>query len=259
MTESAGAALARLYDLDLSEDPGDLDLLLALAARAGGPILELASGSGRLTVPLAEDGHEVTGVDTDPAMIARAHDRAEAAGKAVARRVRLVTGDARSIRLPDAGDYRLAFVPLNSIFLLGSRADQAAAVATLAAHLATGGLAVVDAWLPDADDLARYDGRLVLEWVRGDPGSGRIVTKTCSAIYDATTASVVLTTIFDEGHAGESPVRWVRVDRLRLVSPDELVSFAEAAGLVVETLAGDYDMNDLEPGAERVVMVARKP
>ena len=54
-------------------------------------------------------------------------------------------------------------------------------------------------------------------------------------------------------------MRWVRVDRLRLVSPDELVSFAEAAGLVVETLAGDYDMNELEPGAERVVLVARKP
>ncbi len=259
MSESAAAALARLYDLDLSEDPGDLDLLLALAARAGGPILELASGSGRLTIPLAEDGHEVTGVDTDPAMVARARDRADAAGKTVARRVRLVAGDARSVRLLDAGDYRLAFIPLNSIFLMGTRADQAAAVATLAAHLAPGGLAMVDAWLPDADDLSRYDGRLVLEWVRGDPGSGRLVTKTCSAGYDATTASVVLTTIFDEGHAGEPPVRWVRVDRLRLVSPDDLVSFAEAAGLVVETLAGDYDMIDLEPGAERVVMVARKP
>jgi SAM-dependent methyltransferase len=259
MSESAAAALARLYDLDLSEDPGDLDLLLALAARAGGPILELASGSGRLTIPLAEDGHEVTGVDTDPAMVARAHDRAEAAGRAVARRVRLVVDDARTVRLPDAGDYRLAFIPLNSIFLMGSRADQAAAVLTLAVHLAPGGLAMIDAWLPDADDLARYDGRLVLEWVRADPGSGRLVTKTCSASYDASTSSVTLTTVLEEGHAGEPPVRWVRVDLLRLVSPDELVGFAEAAGLVVETLAADYDMNDLGPGAERVVMVARKP
>ena len=123
-------------------------------------------------------------------------------------------GDARTVRLPDAGDYRLAFIPLNSIFLMGTRADQAAAVATLAAHLAPGGLAVVDAWLPDADDLARYDGRLVLEWVREDPATGRTVTKTGSAVYDAATASVRLTTIFEEGHAGEPPVRWVRVDRL---------------------------------------------
>jgi SAM-dependent methyltransferase len=259
MTESAAAALARLYDLDLSEDPGDLDLLLALAARAGGPVLELAAGSGRLTVPLAEDGHEVTGVDLDEAMLARARDRADAAGKAVARRVRLVRDDARTVRLPDAGDYRLACIPLNSLFLMGTRTDQAAAVATLAAHLAPGGLAMVDAWLPDADDLARYDGRLVLEWVREDPATGRTVSKTGSAVYDATTASVVLTTIFEEGRGGEPAVRWVRADRLRLVAPDELVAFAEAAGLVPDTLAGDYDMGPLGPGAERVIMVARKP
>lgn len=259
MTESAAAALARLYDLDLSEDPGDLDLLLALAARAGGPVLELASGSGRLTVPLAEDGHDVTGVDLDEAMLGRARDRADAAGKAVARRVRLVRGDARTVRLPDAGTYRLACIPLNSVFLMGTRADQAAAVATLAAHLAPGGLAVVDAWLPDADDLSRYDGRLVLEWVRVDPATGRTVTKSGSAVYDATTASVVLTTIFEEGLAGEPPVRWVRADRMRLVTPDELVAFADAAGLVTETLAGDYDMGELAPGAERVILVARRP
>ena len=150
-------------------------------------------------------------------------------------------------------------IPLNSIFLMGGRADQAAAVATLAAHLAPGGLAVVDAWLPDAEDLARYDGRLILEWVREEPGTGRTVTKTGSAVFDQTTGITRLTTIFEAGLPGEAPVRWVRADRLRLVSPDELVGFAEAAGLVVETLAGDYDLGELAPGAERVVLIARRP
>jgi SAM-dependent methyltransferase len=198
-------------------------------------------------------------VDLDPAMLARARERADAAGRAVARRVHLVEADAREVRLPDAGAYRLACIPLNSIFLMGRRADQAAAVETLAAHLAPGGIAMVDAWLPDSEALARYDGRLVLEWVRDDPGTGRVVSKTCSALLDATTASVLLTTIFEEGHPGEPAVRWVRSDRLRLVTPDELVAFAEAAGLVVETLAGDYDLGDLAPGAERMILVARRP
>jgi SAM-dependent methyltransferase len=259
MIETAAAALARLYDLDLEDDPGDLDLLLALAARAAGPILELAAGTGRLTVPLAEAGYQVTGVDTDPAMLARARSRADASGREAARRVRLVEADARTVRLADAGDFALAVIPLNSIFLMGSRADQAAAIATLAAHLAPGGLAMVDAWLPDAEDLARYDGRLVLEWVRVDPDAGRLVTKSCSALYDAASSTVTLTTLFEEGVPGEPAVRWVRVDRLRLVAADDLAAFAEAAGLVVETLAGDYGLGDLEPGAERVVMVARRP
>ena len=259
MTEAPAAALARLYDLDLGEDPGDLDLLLALATRTGGPVLELAVGTGRLAIPLAAAGYDVTGVDLDPAMLDRARLTAGGAGKGVARRMRLVEDDARTVRLPDAGSYRLAAIPLNSIFLMGSRADQAAAVATLAAHLAPEGIAVVDAWLPDADDLSRYDGRLVLEWVRTDPETGRTVTKVGSAAYDPTTASVRLTTIFDEGMPGEPARRWVRTDRLRLVTPDELVAFAEAAGLEVESLAGDYELGPLEPGAERVVLVARRP
>jgi SAM-dependent methyltransferase len=258
MAETAADALARLYDLDLSEDPGDLDLLLALAARAGGPVLELASGSGRLSVPLARAGHDVTGVDLDPAMLARARLAGDQAGAKVARRIRLVRDDARTVRLDDAGTYALAVIPLNSIFLMGSRADQAAAVSTLAAHLAPGGLAMVDAWLPDAEDLARYDGRVVLEWTREGPETGRTVTKTGSAIYEPATSSVRLTTIFEEGRQGDPPVRWVRVDRLRLVTPDELAAFAESAGLDVETLAGDYDLGPLDPAAERVVMVARR-
>ena len=84
------------------------------------------------------------------------------------------------------------------------------------------------------------------------------MTKTASAVFDPG-GVVRLTTIFEVGAPGEAAVRWVRVDRLRLVGPDELVALAEAAGLVVETLAGDYDLGPLGPGAERVVMVARRP
>jgi hypothetical protein len=43
------------------------------------------------------------------------------------------------------------------------------------------------------------------------------------------------------------------------VTPDELAAFVEAAGLEVETLAGDYDLGPLDGAAERVVMIARKP
>lgn len=257
--DPAAAALARLYDLDLVEDPGDLDLYLALAGRTGGPILELAVGTGRLAVPLAAAGYEVTGVDLDPAMLARARARAGEMGRAVARRVRLVEADVVGLRLPDAGCYRLACIALNSLMLFSTRAAQAAAFQTLADHLTPGGLAVVDAWLPDAEDLGRFDGRLVLEYVRRDPETGELVTKSAAARHDASTQSVSLTAIYEATREdGEPGRRWIRQDRLRLATADELVGYAEAAGLAVETLAGGYDLEPLGPGSERAVLVAIK-
>jgi len=256
--ESAAEALARLYDLDLADDPGDLDLYLALAARTGGPVLELMSGTGRLTVALAAAGHEVTGVDLDPAMLARARAAAAAAAPEVTARIHLVEGDARSIRLPEAGRFQLAVVPLNSIFLAASRLEQAAVVSTLAAHLAPGGLAVIDVWLPGVEDLGRFDGRLVLEWVREDPETGHVVSKTGSALYEPTTGVVRLTTVFEAGPPGEAPARWVRVDRLRQIGPEELVALATTTGLEIETLAGDYALEPIAAGAERMILIARR-
>lgn len=254
----SAAAAARLYDLDLAEDPGDLDLYLALARRTGGPVLELAVGTGRLAIALAEAGHEVTGVDVDPAMLDRARTRAGRAPKAAGRRLRLVEADIVGLRLPDAGRYRLAILALNSLMLLDTRARQAAAVVTLADHLAPGGIAVVDVWVPDAEDLARFDGRLVLEYTRVDPSTGALVTKFAAARHDAPSGTVDLTTIHEEGGQGQPAVRWVRRDRLRLVSADELRAFAEAAGLAVEQVAGDYDLGPLGAGSERAILVATK-
>ncbi len=258
-TESEAQALARLYDLDLADDPGDLDLYRALAARVEGPVVELAAGSGRLAVPLAADGHRVTGVDLDPAMLERARSRATAAGPLVARRVALVEGDMLDTRPEGSGEFGLAILALNSITLLATRDAQRRAVEVMAELVAAGGIVVVDVWQPDAEDLIRFDGRLSLEWLRRDPETGRDVAKLASARFDAPTRTVTLTVVFEEGRPGESPVRWTRSDALRLVSADELRAFAEDAGLVVETLAADHHLTPLGPGADRAILVARRP
>ncbi len=255
---SFGAALARLYDVDLVEDPGDLDLYLALATRTGGPILELGCGTGRIAVPLAADGHDVTAVDIDRAMLERARRRADTAGPAARDRIEFVEADLLGLELPSAGTFRLALVALNSLFLLATRSAQREAFATMARHLGSGGLAVVDVWLPDADDLARFDGRLILEYERTDPESNALVTKVAAAQHDAASGIVNLTSIYEEGDQGSSAARYVRRDALRLVSADELRDFAESVGLVVETLAGGYDMEPLGPGSERAIIVARR-
>lgn len=253
---ATSAALARLYDLDLHDDPGDLDLYLALADRADGPVLELAAGTGRLAIPLATAGHRVTAVDIDPAMLARARDRATRAG-VVADRLDFVEADLLELQLADAR-YALVVIALNSLMLLATRDAQRAAFRTMAAHLRPGGIAVVDVWLPDAEDLGRFDGRIFLEWVRLEPSNGDVVTKTGSALHDAATGTIALTAIFDEAAQGQAARRWVRQDRLRLVSADELTAFAEEAGLRVEVVAGGYDLAPIGPGSDRAILIAER-
>lgn len=249
--------LARYYDLDLRDDPGDLDLYRALLTRQDGPVLELAAGSGRLAVPLALAGHSVVALDNDPAMLARtAALWAARRGRRPADRLRTVEADLTTIRLDER--FGLAFIGLNSLLLMADEDAQEAAFRTIAAHLAPDGLAVIDVLLPDAGDLALYDGRLLLEWVRSDPETGEQVVKLASARHDAATATVDLTQIFEASPPDGGPVRRVlRQDRLRLLTARELTLLAEAAGLVVEELVGDYQMTPLGPGAERAVLLAR--
>ena len=258
--ETPAAALARLYDLDLAEDPGDVELYLALATRTGGPIVEPGAGTGRIAVPLAAAGHHVTGIDIDPAMLVRARRRAEAEEArhpGAAARLEWLQADARRPDPESGRRFRLAILALNSLFVFGGRTDQAATIQRLADLVEPGGLVVVDTWQPQPEDLVRMDGRVSLEWLREDPETGREVTKLASAWYDPSTRSATLTTVFEEGRQGEAPARWTRLDRLRLTSSDELVGWAEAASLEVERLAGDYDLAPFGAASERAILIAR--
>lgn len=260
MTETRTTAdlLARYYDLDLEDDPGDLDLYLALAARTGGPVLELAVGSGRLAVPLAQAGYDVTGVDLDPAMLARAgaawadarRDRRRTTGS-----LELIEADLRTLDLP--GRFGLAFIALNSLFQVGPTDDQRAAIAALARHLRPGGVAVVDVELPDAAELASWDGRLMLDWTREDPEApGTSVTRVSSARHDAVSASTTLTVMYDATDGSGVVRRVSRSDTLHLVGVSQLVDHVGAVGLSVETLAGDHQVTPLGPFSPRVVVIA---
>jgi SAM-dependent methyltransferase len=256
--QATAAALARLYDLDLAEDPGDIELYLALAARTGGPILEIAAGSGRVAVPLAAAGYDVTAVDNDPAMLARAAKAAERAGPEARARLDPVAADLIGLELAGGARFQLAILALNSILLLDTRDTQQAALETMARHLQPGGIAVVDVWLPSADELARYDGRLCLEYVRDDPETGLLVTKKTAAQHEPATGHVGLTAIYEEGRQGGPVGRWVREDRLRLLNADDLRAMAESAGLEVEVVAGDYGLDAMGPHDERAILVARR-
>jgi len=253
---SAGAELARYYDLDVAGEQADLDLYLALAMSADGPLLELAAGSGRLAVPLALAGHQVTAVDIDSDMLARArrawdaHPPSERGGGAL----ETVETDITDLQL--GRSFALVILALNSLLLMPGRDAQLACLRSVARHLAPTGRAVVDVWLPSPEDLALYDGRLNVEWTRAGQVPGEVVAKLVSARFDPGLARALVTTFFDAWpEAGGDLRRLSREDELSFVSGPELLGLAQSAGLSPVVIGQDYELTPFGTGSERMVLV----
>ncbi|HSR96690.1 MAG TPA: methyltransferase domain-containing protein, partial [Kofleriaceae bacterium] len=88
---------AALYDYEYRRRRADVTFYRELARRRGADrILELGAGSGRVTVPLARDGHYIVAVDRSPAMLARLRDRVARLPPAVSARIAPTAGDLRT-------------------------------------------------------------------------------------------------------------------------------------------------------------------
>lgn len=137
----ADAELVLWHDLECGGYTEDLGLWRALAADAGGPVLDVGAGTGRVALDLAACGHEVVALDAEPALLAALAGRAGRAGLEVA----TVAADARAFDL--GRGFALVLVPMQTVQLLGGPAGRGAFLERARAHLRPGGvlaLAIAD-------------------------------------------------------------------------------------------------------------------
>lgn len=125
---------------------GDVSFYRDLAQRAGGEVLEIGVGTGRVALELAQAGLRVTGLDSSAAMLAIAAEKAAAAG--VGERLRLEPGDMRNFDLLGRA-FGLAIVPFRAFQCLLTVTDQRAALAAFRRHLRPGGLLALHLFGPD--------------------------------------------------------------------------------------------------------------
>jgi len=125
----AAADFGALYDaVPAYSQRADIAFYREEAERAGGSsrVLELGCGTGRLTLPLAQAGHEVTGIDLSPAMLARAREKLAAEPRSVQDRVTLVEGDARRAELGQASSFDVVLAPFRVLQHFPAISDQLA-------------------------------------------------------------------------------------------------------------------------------------
>lgn len=212
------------HDVECASYSVDIALWRELAAAAGGPVLDLGSGTGRIAIDLAELGHEVTAVDSDSALTDALAERARERGL----RIQTVAADARSLELPGAR-FALAIAPMQVVQLMAGASGRSAVLERVRAHLQAGGLfaaAIADPFegepaemvgppLPDVREQAGWVFQSQPIAVRQVPGGSEI--------------DRVRQAVSPTGELSES-FNTIRLDDL---PPEELESDGRAAGFRV--------------------------
>lgn len=250
---------AALYDYEYRRRRADVTFYREIARRhLGGPgrILELGCGSGRVTLPLARDGHSVVAVDRARPMLDRLAARVAALAPAAATRITPVEADLRAFEVP-GGPFPLAIAAFNVLEHLYTRGEVDACLRRVAAHLAPGGAFVFDVQLPDLAWLIRDAGK---RWARTrftDPSTKRQLIYSTNHDYDPI-SQIVLIRLFYDPVDGIGPSHVVQLSQ-RKFFPAELEALVSHAGMRVVERFGDFSFGPLGPGAESQVLVCQVP
>lgn len=259
-------ACAAFYDDDYQAigRSEDVELYVELARRADGPVLEMGCGSGRVLLPTARAGVEVAGVDASPRMLDRLRRRLEDEPPEVARRVRLAEADLAAPGLGLGGGafagerFALVTAPFRVIQHLVGRGEQRAWLAAVARLLAPGGELVFDVFQPQFDQVADAPvGSVDVE--REEPGSGRRVRRVVWVAHhpELQTFDLRFEWLIERPDGASRGARQAETT-VRWFTRYELENLLELAGFEVLDVWGGFDRRPHGPGAEEIVVRARR-
>ncbi len=222
-------AIARLYDPWSRSVVEDVGFYVEEATRAGGPVVELGVGTGRIAVPVAAAGIRVIGVDASQGMLDVARKRADLAG--VADLVDLRHGDLRDP--PVEGEHSLVLIPFRSLLHMETDPDRRAALRAARSLLSPDGRFVFDVFTPSPEDIADTHGR----WLEREEGIWE------RADWDEATRTLILRVRGESGDA-EMSLAWLSVAEWRVL--------LESEGFRIEAVYGWFDRTEWRGGEDSV-------
>ena len=239
--------LPDLYDVLLPVG-AHLPFYAGLARQQAGAVLELACGTGQITIPIALNGHPTVGLDRSRAMLDVATKRAATANAPV----EFVEGDMRDFAL--GREFDLIFIARNSLLHLLSTADLLAAFGAIRRHLAPNGVFAFDIFNPSARALARPPGQRFPTMEVSAPQFGSLsVEESCD--YDSA-AQVNHGTWYIS--TKDTRDAWVVPLVLRSIFPQELPLLLSAAGLELTSRFGELPNAPFGAGSRIQLCLCRR-
>ena len=252
--------VADLYDhVTVYRDRADIAFFVEAASTAGGPVLELGCGSGRVLIPTARAGVDIVGLDASPQMLGVCAARLAEESATVQQRATLVQGDMRSFDL--GRTFALITIPFRPFQHLLTVEDQLACLACVRRHLADEGRLLFDVFNPSLDALASTP---INEEIGHEPEfatpDGRRVIR-CFKIVKTDRFEQVndVELVYYVTHPNGTKERLVHAFGMRYLFRYEAEHLLARAGLAVEHVYAGYDKSEYGstyPG--ELVFVARK-
>jgi SAM-dependent methyltransferase len=227
--------IARIYDPWSASVTEDVELYVEEALASGGPVVELAVGTGRIAVPTAKAGISVIGIDQSAGMLAVAREYGEREG--VEGLLDLRVGDLRDP--PVTERVPLVTIPFRSMLHMADDAERSRALRAAAGLLEPRGRLVFDVFAPSPQDIEETDGI----WLEREPGIFE------RADWDPRSRTLVLS-VRGREEAATMELHWL--------SAAEWNALIEDAGFEVEALYGWFDRRPWE-GGEDQIWVCRRP
>jgi SAM-dependent methyltransferase len=252
-------AFADVYDLDLGASQVDLGFYLGEAQAARPPVLELACGTGRVTLPIAMAGVPVVGLDSSAGMLAKARQKA---AKLPDVPVRWVEADMREFSLEEC--FGLAIIPARSFLHLLTPGDQVRALSNILDHLLPGGRLILNHFVPHLQMIAEHS-TTTREMLRlsndfTDPASGNRVLVWGSRRYDPHAQRIDQQFRYEElDDEGSVVATRYRSFSLCYIWPREMEHLLVRCGFEIEALYGWFDRSAFDADSKEQIWIARRP
>lgn len=242
---------ADLYDMVYSWQQEDVDFYVTRAKQAGGPVLEVGCGTGRILLPTLQAGVEIDGVDVRPSMIEVLRRKASKLGLSPS----LTVGDMRDFTMPRK--YALVTMPFRVFQHAMTTEDQLKTLRCAREHLDSGGCLLFDLFHPSYEILAKPDGDRFLVKEFDHPETGLPVSYYATAWRDRVNQTMRVVAEVQEsdprGYVGQT--HKYEFTMLWAFRP-ELELLLYTAGFSRFDVAGGFDGRPLENDTDQMVWTA---
>ncbi len=250
--------IAAFYDEDIGRNNPGRDIPFYVArASAGGPVLELACGTGRITLPLVQHGSRVDALDASLPMLRKLRRKAASQLTDEERvRLRVHWMDMRELNLEKK--FALILCPYSAFTYLVEDKDQARALRGIFDHLEHDGLFILDTFVPHYEDLVLPDEHIYRDY-RRELNSGCVLEREKTIKKDLTRQiNVVRRTyrfIWPDGTLRKTVFT---EEKIRYRFHAEMALLLQHHGFQILEEYGDFEGNDYSYSSSVMVFVSRR-